>query len=121
MRLTPTALFSWFRTPTELRLPWTISFVLTILVTFFVAILYRTLPPVIPLFYSLPQLSQHLVDKNWIALFPVLLITISWVHLNIVHISKDYQVLLLQLFSWTTVAIQVLLSLTIIRSMLLVI
>lgn len=114
------SLITWLRPPKYLRPGWFISIIVVSVVFLISLVLFPQLPPVIPLFYSLAAPSQHVVSKNWIWLFPSLLLCITLLHLIIVRAAKDYQPLLLLLFTWTTVGVQIFLAITIIRSILLV-
>ena len=115
-----TSLITWLRPPKYLRPGWFVSLIVVSVVFLMSLVLYAKLPPVIPLFYSLASPSHHVVSKNWMWFFPSILLSITLFHLIIVRAAKDYQPLLLLLFTWTTVGVQLFLAITIIRSILLV-
>lgn len=71
--------------------------------------------PEVPIFYSLALPSQQLAQKYWLLLFPTISIVISVLHLLIIKTMNHLDELVLELFAWVTVAIQVLLSLSLLR------
>jgi len=97
---------SWRWTiPKEAKLP--LGLVALIgLISWLVALTtYFTLQPVIPLFYTLPQLEQQLVAKEWIFLLPSLIALVAVLHSFIAYRLQDGFSLLLQLFTWTSVLV----------------
>lgn len=73
-----------------------------------------TLQPVVPLFYSLTG-NQQLVPTSFLIIFPVASFTISTAHLLIAQLFSFLDKTLIQLFSWMTVLIQLLLLLAMVR------
>jgi len=67
------------------------------------------------MFYTLALPAQQLVVKEWLWLFPAISLLITLTHLAAAQRFKNYNHLLLQLFSWITVLIQAILTLALIR------
>lgn len=80
-----------------------------------VLVFYFRTQPVIPLFYTLPQRAQQLAPKEWLFLFPISIAFITALHLSLVQTFSAANRLLLQLFSWTTILIQVMFALALVR------
>jgi hypothetical protein len=115
MRLKALAVPPFFRPPAWVKTPFRLIFLLTLAMILAVLVLYFRIQPQIPLFYSLAQPAQQLVAKEWLWLFPVTAVSITAVHLAVVQTYRNYNLLLIQLFSWTTVMILVLLGLALVR------
>lgn len=109
------AIIKGLRPPYFIRTPFLLCYLLTLSSYLLVLVFYFRLQPVVPLFYSLAQDSQQLAHKNWIFLFPAMLTGITLGHLSLAHAFRTYDRLLLQLFSWTTLAVEVILMAAIIR------
>lgn len=67
------------------------------------------LQPQIPLFYSLAQPEQQLVPKIWIFLLPGFSLIINLNHLLLLKILKPSQLFVSQLFSYSTLILQIIL------------
>jgi hypothetical protein len=109
-----------WKIPKEIKLPvglLYLSFLTSALLSLSV---YFSLQPVIPLFYTLTQPEQQLVAKHWIFVFPTIVGLISIVHSYILYRMQEGHMLLLQLFSWTSILISFLFLLSQIRIILLV-
>lgn len=106
--------------PKEIKIPIGMLYLTTLVSVLLSLSIYFSLQPVIPLFYSLPQPEQQLVSKEWIFIFPLFTILISIVHSMIAYRLQSGHILLLQLFSWTSVFISILFLISQIRIILLV-
>ena len=115
MRFKVTALPTFIQPPSWVKTPFRLSYLFTLAMTLAVLVLYFRIQPQIPLFYSLAQPAQQLAPKEWLWLFPVISVLITAIHLGVVQTYKNYNVLLIQLLSWTTVMIQLLLGLALLR------
>ncbi len=71
--------------------------------------------PIIPLLYSVTDPNQQLVSKWWILLFPGLSILFTSLHFLLARLLKDWAEIIIRLIAWSTVALQVILALTIVR------
>lgn len=109
-----------FKLPRFARTPFLLSFLIGLVLALVSLIFYFRLQPVVPVFYSLPLQTQQLVVKEWIFFFPLFSLVISFLHLLIVNFFRDYSRLMLRLFSWVTLGIQVVLALSMIRIILIV-
>lgn len=94
-----------------LLISWLVSFssILGLLSVFFI------LQPEVPLFYSLAQPQEYLSSKAWLFIFPGLSVAINSLHTFLLGFIKEYEMVLIELFVWTTVAVQVLLAIGLIR------
>lgn len=109
-----------WQVPREVKLPLGLTY-LGALFSWLVSLsTYFSLQPIIPLFYTLAQLEQQLVAKEWIFLFPVLITLITISHSWISYKIQTGNSILLQLFSWTTVIIVAFFALSQLRIILLV-
>jgi hypothetical protein len=101
--------------PRYLRTPFQISLLISSLITFVLLVLFFSLQPVVPLFYSLAQPNDYLVSKAWLIVFPVLSFAISFGHLFFIRFLFEHQRIIPKLFAWLTVVVQVLLALSFFR------
>lgn len=85
-----------------------------------VLIFYFNLQPQVPLFYSLARKSQYLAAKGWLFLFPALSLLITLVHFSILKMIHTADPLLIKLFTWITVGMQVLLGIALLRIILII-
>lgn len=109
-----------WKIPKEIKLPVGLMYLSFLLSSLLSVTVYFSLQPVIPLFYTLTQLEQQLVVKEWIFIFPTAIALISAVHSYILFRMQDGHMLLLQLFSWTSILIISLFLISQIRIILLV-
>lgn len=105
IKASPLSLFKILQPPVFVRTPFLLSYLSVLLAALISLVFYFRLQPVIPIFYSLSQPSQHLASKEWIFLFPVALSVFTLFHLSLIHRFKHFDQLLVQLFSWTTLII----------------
>src|SRR5687768_781612 len=123
MRLKPLRvryLLSLLNTPRFVRTPFLISYLCTFSLSLMVLVSYFQVQPQVPLFYSLARPAQHLAAKEWLFLIPALSGAISFIHLLLINTFHEYDRTLITLFSWTTVAVQVVLSLALLRVLLII-
>lgn len=99
----------------KLKAPFLISILVTFVTSFISVTVLFTIQPVIPLLYSLAQPEQQLVNKQWILIFPIVSFIINFFHLIIANLMKNFRQVLLQIFVWSTVLLQFLLLLAMIR------
>lgn len=92
-----------------------VAIVFTGIITLISSIFYFLSQPVIPLMYSLPRPEQSLVPKIWIFLFPVISLTISVLHIFLIGKFKNLDELILKMFAWSTVFLQLILGAILIR------
>lgn len=106
--------------PLEARVPFRLSLLITIFMFGAGLFIYPKLQPVIPLFYSLSQPQQQLTNKEWIFLLPGLALMIIGVHYFLTQAFSKTQPLLIKLFSWTTLFIEILILMAFLRIILIV-
>lgn len=71
--------------------------------------------PIIPLLYSVTDPNQQLVSKWWLLLFPGLSALFTLLHFLLARVLRDWTEIIVRLIAWSTVALQVMLALTLIR------
>jgi hypothetical protein len=103
------------RLPRHLKTPVLISFLISSIIALLVLVLYFSLQPVVPLFYSLAQPADYLVPKMWLIVFPIISFAITLVHLASLNSLRMYETIIQKLYIWMTVAIQCLLLLALVR------
>jgi len=108
------------RPPKFVRVPITLSYIITLSILLLVLVDFFRIQPVLPLFYSLARPDEQLAPKVWIFFFPVVLTLITFGHLGLIYRYHNYEPLLLQLFAWTTLVINILLSLALLRVLIIV-
>lgn len=101
--------------PTFIKTPMLLIILASLLLSLASLVYYFQIQPVIPLFYTLPQQEDHLVPKEWLFLFPLLSTCITFVHAAIILRIQAFEKVLLTLFTWTTLVIQILLLLAFFR------
>lgn len=106
---------NFFLIPKIIKTPFLLIYLSTLISTLLTLIFYFTTQPVIPIFYSLPETSQHLAPKEWLFLFPAFSFLISLLHTILIKPILKSDKLLLLLFAWTTVVVQVVLLLALAR------
>ncbi|NCN87484.1 MAG: hypothetical protein GW941_01160 [Candidatus Pacebacteria bacterium] len=106
---------SFFVIPKSIKTPFLIIYLFTLVSALTTLTFYFRTQPVVPIFYSLAEPAQHLAAKEWIFLFPALSILISLIHTAIIQIIAKSEQLLLTLFAWTTVIVQTVLLLALLR------
>lgn len=109
-----------FRIPHFVRVPFLISFLIGLVLALVSLIFFFRLQPVIPVFYSLALQTQQLAPKEWLFLFPALSLGITFIHAVLINIFREHSRLMLRLFSWVTLGIQITLALSMIRIILIV-
>lgn len=94
-----------------LLVSWLISFstILGLLAVYFV------LQPEVPLFYSAGQPEAYLARKEWLFVFPSLSFGINIIHVGWLQYLRQYKKVLADIFAWTTVSLQLLISIGLIR------
>lgn len=118
--VSPLKMVSSLRPPKFVRIPITLCYIITLSVFLMVLVSYFRIQPVIPLFYSLARPAEQLAPKYWLFFFPAILAVITFGHLGLIYRYHDYERLLLQLFAWTTLGINVLLAFALIRILIIV-
>lgn len=100
--------------PPETRTPFFVSIVITAVITLFSVAGYLIIQPEIPLFFSLP-LTDVLVPKIWVLLFPLLALVVTVVHITLVWLARAFEILIIKLFAWMTVVLLGILLATLVR------
>jgi uncharacterized membrane protein len=95
--------------------PLRFSIVINLVIFGLSLIFYPRLQPEIPLFYSLADANDQLVNKQWLFLLPSLSLAINIIHLILIRVLKKLDDLILALFAWSTVILEVVLLLIVLR------
>lgn len=111
---------SHFKIPRYLKTPFLVSFLTTTAMLLAMVVFFSRIQPQVPLFYSLARTSQHLTSKNWLFLLPALSLLISLSHFIIAKMIRHRDQLLMKLFAWTTVGIQLVLGLALFRILIII-
>jgi hypothetical protein len=106
---------NFFLLPKFVKTPFLIVYLLTLISALATLVFYFRAQPQIPIFYSLPEPAQHLAAKEWLFLFPSLSLVSTLIHVAITKSITTTDKLLVMLFSWSTVVVQVVLVLALFR------
>ncbi len=101
--------------PRYLKAPFQLSFLFSSGIALFLLIAYFRLQPTVPMYYSLAEPTDYLVDKQWLILFPVISFAITIGHAFLIKILFHHEKIIPMLFAWCTLAIQILLTLELVR------
>ena len=93
----------------------------SILNVIFSLLFWKFLPPLIPLFYTVAQDADKLANKQWIFILPILAVAINFFHFLIIYFARHYDTLLLKIFEYVTIFIQLALLAITLRTILIVI
>lgn len=78
-------------------------------------ILYPSIQGKIPLFYSLTRDLDQLANKEWIFLFPGMSLIIIVLNTLLIAVNKHFEPLIINLFTWATFGLQIILAMIFIR------
>ena len=113
-------LFSTLQISQKYKIPLLLAILLTLVISFLAVTFLFKIQPVIPLLYTLAQPSQQLVSKEWLLIFPATSFLINFFHLIIIGSMKSFKTVLLQIFAWSTILLQLLLLLAMTRIIIIV-
>ncbi|MDR0462935.1 MAG: hypothetical protein LBG64_01820 [Pseudomonadales bacterium] len=97
-----------------------ISFVICAISFIVVVFVMPNLQPLIPLYYSLASGEQQLANREHLYVLPIISLIISITTLIFVSVSRNYDELLLKLFTLCAIVFQILIGSIIIRTIWLV-
>lgn len=106
---------NFFLLPKFVKTPFLLVYLLTLVSSLTTLVFYFRAQPQIPIFYSLPEPAQHLAPKEWLFLFPGLAVLSTVIHIAITKSITHTDRLLVILFSWSLVVVQVVLVLALFR------
>jgi len=104
-----------WRVDRSIRVPFLVNTLIISGSWLFLLIFFWEIQPEVPLFYTLPQPSDQLVNKAWLWFIPSVMTLIASIHFVIIQYMKDFEDLLVSLFGWSTVAVVALLALVMMR------
>lgn len=111
---------SFFSLPKQMKLPTLLSLLMAAISGFISILVFSSLQPIIPLFYTLPQLDQQLVRKEFIFIIPALAVAIFFVNLFCGKALSRIDFLMMQLLCWSTVLLEFLLLFALVRIIIIV-
>lgn len=103
---TPSALL-----PASTRLPIGMGFMVWVSILALATGFSIVAQPEVPLFYSLAQPEQQLVAREWLLIIPALSFVMNFINYTVVVLAREIDPLLLTLFAWTMLIIQVIFGL----------
>ena len=106
--------------PKYIATPIKISLFITLFLLLLTGVILTFIQPVIPLFYSLPNPNEQLVNKSWLLLLPALSFLINLTHLGLLKIFPKVDRLMVKLFAWSGLILQVILTIITLRNILVV-
>jgi len=106
--------------PKYIATPIKISLFITLFLLLLTGVILTFIQPVIPLFYSLPNPNEQLVNKSWLLLLPVLSFLINLTHLGLLKIFPTVDQLMVKLFAWSGLILQIILTIITLRNILVV-
>jgi hypothetical protein len=106
--------------PKYIATPIKISLFITLFLLLLTGVMLAFIQPVIPLFYSLPNPSEQLVNKSWLLLLPALSFLINFIHLGLLKIFSGMDRLMVKLFAWSNLILQIILAIITLRNILIV-
>lgn len=115
MQFGPRPQTNFFLLPKFVKTPFLLVYLLTLVSALTTLVYYFRSQPQIPIFYSLPEPTQHLANKEWLFLFPGLSVLSTLIHVAITKSIANSDRLLVILFSWSSVVVQVVLFLALAR------
>lgn len=99
----------------EIRTPVFASWFFLVVITLVSTVYYFVCQPELPIFYSLATKADYLAPKEYIFLFPAISILMNIIHLPVIKVLKEYSVLMLRLFAYTTAVLQFIFMLALLR------
>ena len=106
--------------PKYIATPIKISLFITLFLLLLTGVILTFIQPVIPLFYSLPNPNEQLVNKSWLLLLPALSFLINLAHLGLLKIFPTVDQLMVKLFAWSGLILQIILTIITLRNILVV-
>jgi len=106
--------------PKYIATPIKISLFITLFLLLLTGVILTFIQPVIPLFYSLPNPNEQLVNKSWLLLLPALSFLINLTHLGLLKNFPTVDQLMVKLFAWSGLILQVILTIITLRNILVV-
>ncbi|MBU0974940.1 hypothetical protein KKD03_04545 [Patescibacteria group bacterium] len=101
--------------PINLKKPVLISWIAMIAIILVSTIYYFIAQPELPIYYSLAQKNEQIVQKEYLFLFPAISLLMNLLHFQIIKVLKKYSSLMLTLFVYTTAFLQIMFLLSLLR------
>lgn len=71
--------------------------------------------PEIPLFYTLARPDQQIVDVKWLYILPATSLLFNFLNYGFIVLAKEIDQLLISLFAWSALCLQVIIGLAVAR------
>ncbi len=97
------------------------SWIVTTIILLIAVVYYITAQPELPIFYSLARKSDQLARKEFLFIFPSLSLILNTLNLTILKTLRDQATLMIKLFANTTMVLQFLLLIALVRIVLITI
>ncbi len=104
-----------FQAPQELKTPLLLCLLIVALSGLITVTTYSRTQPEIPLFYSLAQPEQQLVNKQWLFLFPIVSAAILVIHRISIQFLRKHDEKLTKIFTWMTLFLLAVLNFALVR------
>lgn len=105
----------FFLLPKFVKTPFLLVYLLTLISSLVTLVFYFRAQSEVPIFYTLAEPAQQLAPKEWLFLFPGLSALSTFLHVVITKSIANSDRLLVSLFSWSTVIIQLIFTLALLR------
>ncbi len=101
--------------PKIVRRPFQFCLIISTIIFTIVTFFFFVAQSEIPLFYSLADAKQQLANKAWIWLIAGISFLLNLFHFFLIKAFYNLDKLVIKLFAWSTLVLQIVLGLTIIR------
>lgn len=91
---------------------------ITLLITLFIVISIKFLPPKLPLFYSLPWGEKQLADHSQLLIIPAIIALVTLLNLVISWQLHDSQIFFKKILLFSSILISLILTITFLKIML---
>ncbi|NCO12397.1 MAG: hypothetical protein COZ34_02825 [Candidatus Pacebacteria bacterium CG_4_10_14_3_um_filter_34_15] len=115
MTASPTSLKNIPVVPKSIKKSVLVSWIAMFVIALVSTIYYFIAQPELPIFYSLAQRKDQIVQKEYLFLFPTISLLMNLLHFQIIKVLKKYSSLMLKLFVFTTAFLQIIFLLSLLR------
>lgn len=106
--------------PKYLKAPLLFSFLFFFILALTATALYFSLQPEIPLFFTTATPQETLAPKEWIFIFPALSLAMAILNGGAMRLCRHTDPILLKIFGWVSVVVELILLIAMIRIIVLV-
>jgi hypothetical protein len=101
--------------PVEIKSSLLGSYLFSVVQTLALLSVFFRLPPIVPLWYTLANPGEQLANKEWLLLIPALSICVSVLHTALAPLLYEHGSVLIRLFGWATLTVQLIFTLSLLR------